>query len=233
MSPPQVPEHLTDEHLREAFGTAIRGDGPDAATTEAIWRAVSGACSPAELQALLEQVRACPELAEAWRMARAIHAEVVPSQAPAPASTPTVGHVVRGPATWWRQPAVVGAGAVMLMAAVALLVVQPGPVQNRGPGPMRADTIDLATTLDETPLQRDAAVLRWTAAPEGTVYGVTITTDALEPVARVGGLHAPEWQIPPESLAAVPAGTVLLWRVEAQLPDGTRQRSPTFEAVLP
>jgi len=224
---------LSDDLLRAAFSSAPEAsDGPDDATTNAIWRAVRGECTAEELGALLRRVREEPELAETWRMAQAIHAEVVApeEQAAEQAPPPPQGKVLQGPASWWRQPKVLGIGAVVAMAAAALLFVTPGP--DPGGGPMRAETVELANLLGDAELARDNAVLRWTPAEQGTVYSITVTTDYLASVARVGGIHEAEWQIPAESLKSVPAGTQLLWSVHATLPDGTKHRSGTFVTVL-
>jgi hypothetical protein len=223
MSPPELSEEL----LRTAFSTNPSEAEVDDATTDAIWRAVEGSCAAEELGALLRRAREEPAVAEAWRMAQAVHAEVVDEANEAAPS----GEVVAGPTHWWRRPAVVGMGTAVALAAAVLLVVQTGEVPREG-GPMRAETAELASTLSSTELPRDHAILRWTATDDGSVYSVTVTTDALQPVAQTGGLRTPEWQIPADTLAAFPVGTVVLWRVEALLPDGTRHRSATFEGVL-
>ncbi len=223
MSPPELSEEL----LRTAFSTNPSEAEVDDATTDAIWRAVEGSCAAEELGALLRRAREEPAVAEAWRMAQAVHAEVVDEANEAAPS----GEVVAGPTHWWRRPAVVGMGAAVALAAAVLLVVQTGEVPREG-GPMRAETAELASTLSSTELPRDHAILRWTATDDGSVYSVTVTTDALQPVAQTGGLRTPEWQIPVDTLTAFPVGTVVLWRVEALLPDGTRHRSATFEGVL-
>ena len=125
-----------------------------------------------------------------------------------------------------------GIGTVMAMAAVAVMYVV--PVEPVGGGvAMRAEVVRIENTLLYAGvIERSRPVLRWTALPEGTSYSVTITTDALVSVARAGALDTPEWVIPADALAGLPDGTVLLWRVEATLPDGARHRSATFDAVL-
>jgi hypothetical protein len=61
---------------------------------------------------------------------------------------------------------------------------------------------------------------------------VQVATDGLEPVADARGLSAPEYLVPPERLASLPAGTKLLWRVEAVAPGGARLVSGTFVSRL-
>ncbi len=222
--------HLPDAHLRAAFSTHSTDTAVDDATAAAIWSAVEGTCSADELRTLLQRAREEPAVAEAWRVAQAVFAEVVAEPEAAPNDAPAA-EVVAGPAHWWRRPAVVGIGAAVAMAAAVLLFVQPPDLPTDG-GPSRAETAELASTLSSPDLPRDHAVLRWTATEEGSIYSVTVTTDALATVAQTGGLRTAEWQIPAETLAQFPAGTIVFWRVEALLPNGTRHRSATFEGVL-
>lgn len=210
----------------------------DPETTDQIWRAVRGELGGPELVALLDRVRQEPDLAEAWRVARAVSEELVdpapeqPVSADAPPTTADApGQLVEGPASWWRVAAV---GGALAAAALALLVVRtPPPAPSPEAGPMRAAETVVTSALDSKALDRARPELRWSSAGPGASYSVTVTTDTLQPVARTGGLSETHWTLPADSVAALAAGTVLLWRVEAQLPDGSRHRSPTFEAVLP
>jgi hypothetical protein len=45
-------------------------------------------------------------------------------------------------------------------------------------------------------------------------------------------LDAPEYRIPPESLASLPDGTPLFWRVTAYRPDGTTISSRTLRVSV-
>jgi hypothetical protein len=217
------------EDLRAAFSARPVRQEVNEATLSMVWKAVSGSTSPADLASVLEQVRREPAVAEAWRVARSVRAELDDEE---PARVERQGKVVLGPAHWWRGAAGMGIGTVMAMAAVVVMYVVPMS-ENRGPVAMRADVLGIENTLVYAgSVDRDHAVLRWTALPEGTVYTVTVTTDLLARVARGGALDKPEWVIPGPQLSALPDGTVLLWRVEATLPDGSKHRSATFDVVL-
>lgn len=238
MSGPESPPD--DRGLIRAFSTVEgttgdRAEALDPDTMDQIWRAVRGELPAPELVALLERVRQEPDLAEAWRVARAVSEELVD---PAPDAVtvgatpePETGQLVRGPASWWRVAAV---GGALAAAALALFVVQaPAPAPPPEAGPMRAAETVLSSALDSAELDRSQPELAWSSAGPGATYSVTVTTDRLQPVARTGGLAETRWTLPAASVAPLPPGAVLLWRVEALLPDGSRHRSPTFEAVLP
>ena len=218
------------DDLRAAFSARPIAVEAGEETLEAVWRAVSGEATVEEVQALLARVRAEPAVAEAWRTAREVQG-AVESTADVHEDEPST--VVRGPAHWWQGPASVGMGSVVAMAAVAAMYVVPMQQRTGADVAMRADAVRIDNTLLYAGvLQRSDAVLRWSQLEDGTRYTVTVTTDALAPVARAGALEAAEWTIPTDQLAELPAGTVLLWRVEATLPDGSKHRSATFDAVL-
>jgi hypothetical protein len=234
------PTDPTDADLRAAFAAREPDDADpalDEETLDAIWAAAAGAADAETRAALLARARAEPAVAEAWRMAHAVNSELrgAPALEAEDTGAPRAEDaeppkVVQGPASWWRHPAVVVGGLAAAAAAALFLQIRTGPPDV---DPMRADTPAISTPLDATtPLPRDAATLRWSGAAEGSTYRVTLTTAELAPVASVGGLLAPTWTVPPASLEPLPAGTRLLWRVEARDPEGSRQRSPTFEAVL-
>ena len=75
-------------------------------------------------------------------------------------------------------------------------------------------------------------VLRWTAGPEGTTYGLRLTTEDLAPLVEVLRLEQPEYRVDPRVLEGIPQGDAVLWRVTAHLPDGRRVASRTFTTPL-
>jgi hypothetical protein len=83
-------------------------------------------------------------------------------------------------------------------------------------------------------VSKGAAELRWQATPEleGAVYRVTVTTLDMTPVASSDDLSAPVYSIPRATLDALPAGTRLLWQVEARTVDGHTLRSQRSSLVL-
>ena len=221
-------------------GGAEEDDAVDVPTQAAIWAAVSGELSDDDLRELLARARAEPGVAEAWRVARSVHAEVVSESLSPQVNENVAAEVIVGPSSWWRRhgPTGLGLAAVGALAAAALLwVAPPAAPSDGGPtagGPMRAETSLIQNQAEPgAVLDPDGAVLAWSASEPGGRYSVTVMTDNLAPIARVGGLTEPRWTVPADVLASLPPGTVVLWRVEVQLPDGRRHRSPTFEGVLP
>ncbi len=224
--------------LQAAFAARPIREEASEETLMMVWDAVSGTASPSDLVAVLERVRREPAVAEAWRVACSVRSELVVEEASekrAPSDSSPVklpSNVVRGPAHWWQGPAGMGVGIVMAVAASMVMYVVPVS-QERVDTVMRADVVQIENKLLYAGLvERENAVLRWTALPKGTVYTVTVTTDVLAPVDRAGALNEAEWVIPAATLSGLPDDTVLLWRVEATLPDGSKHRSATFDVVL-
>jgi hypothetical protein len=90
-----------------------------------------------------------------------------------------------------------------------------------------------ATVADGASLPRDAFRLVWVPLPDaGVRYTVRVTTEDLRQVAEVRRLETPSYQVPESALAAFPAGTRLLWQVEARDPDGRTVASPTYEVEI-
>jgi len=211
-----------DERLRRAWAG---GDGPAPETgpcpaDEEIWAAARGELPRERVLALLEHTRGCPACAESWRMARALDGEM---------ETAGGGRAARTTVPRW----IALAAAAVVVLGLVWLVPRPGsrrpPVEEfRAPvvGAVRA-------AIDEAaPLPRDRFILRWSGPPSGTLYTLEIATQELDVIHRAEELDATEYRVPPEVLAALPAGTVLLWRVDAVLPDTSRVSSPVFRVVV-
>lgn len=218
-------EHEVDlETLRRAFaaaGGAPPRDGADCPQPERIWAAARGALHGAERDALLDHVASCSACAEDWRLALELMrgerggATVLPMRRPL--------------ARRW-------APLVPAVAAAALLVVVGVDMKERRDErvvvAMRGDEQGAIQSLIDEPLPRDRALLRW-SGPPGAVYDVSVRTEDLgTELARARGLTAPEYLIPRDKLATVPAGAKIVWQIEAALPEGERQSSPTFVTEL-
>jgi len=65
-----------------------------------------------------------------------------------------------------------------------------------------------------------------------TGYDVEVSTEELKSVATAKGLTAAQYRISEGTLAPLPRGTKLLWRVDAVRADGSYQTSPTFTTPL-
>lgn len=130
-----------------------------------------------------------------------------------------------------------------LLAAAAVAAVAVGvwlPRTGQGPqGPPAGERAGteaavLRSQVDpELPLPRRDFVLSWETEPawREARFSVTVTTEALTLVAEAHGLEQTRYRVPPEALAAVPAGARLFWRLAAVRPDGAR-RTEIFPARL-
>lgn len=219
---------LHDEGRRRGIESALTdlaaGARPreDCPPPERIWEAIRGEGSVAGRRQLVDHTAGCAACAEAWRLAM----EIAPRQAAAAVREPAR----RSPAlTWW--PVAVAAG---LLAVVGVAFLLGGGSLFPPPQPvMRGAGEEIRALTGDGPVARAGGVLlRWTAGPEGTLYDVVVTDPDLEVVATAEGLADPELRIPEERLSDLPAGSSLLWRVEAQLPEGSRRASPTFSTRL-
>ena len=84
----------------------------------------------------------------------------------------------------------------------------------------------------DTPLPRDAVLLRWSASGEVSHYDLQVSTDALDPIAEVKGLTEPEYLVDVTLLENLESGAKLIWQVETVRPGGVRVRSDTFVTVV-
>jgi hypothetical protein len=220
--------------LREGFA-ALAGD-PPAATAgpcpepETIYRAVAGELPPRELRAVVEHSAACPQCAEAWRLAKAFEEEAATEVA-----EPRERSAAARSRSHLRLMPLAATLVVALLAAGVWFTVGQGPAPApivRGAGDGRG----IVSLLPEgEPLDRAEPVLRWATAegdaPMGTTYDVVVTAD-LRQVAEAGDLTEPTFRIPDEALSGLPSGTELQWQVEAVTPAGDRLRSVTILTPL-
>lgn len=221
-----------DSSLREAFAVEPGGPAPERCPPpDRIYGAVRGELPADEIRDLVDHLADCPHCAEAWRLAVAFEEEAA-AEGEARALGGRAAHPARS--AWW--PA---AAAVLVAALAAGVWWSLGPGAGPGDEPVyRGDGApEIRSLLPEgEPLDRHAPMLRWTPVPEGnpegTVYDLTATTEALQPVAEVEGLSEPEFPLPAEALDELPSGARLLWRVEAHLTDGGTVRSPTFSTPV-
>ena len=247
------------ERLRRAFSTYDESPSPADLETEEIdaeriYLAAAGELPEDERRAVIDQVATSAEAAEIWRLAVELQraeakaaqeideepvaatedgsappratmspmpsiAEVVPFRRPAPA-----------PVSFFRRRGL-AALAALLAAAIGFGVWtrmhDPAPAL-RGAGSALATTVE-----DGARLPRNAFRLAWKAAEEpGARYTVRVTTEDLRPVAEGRNLETPSFRVPESALSALPAGTRLLWLVEAKTPDGRTVASPAYEVEI-
>ena len=212
-------DHTSDK-LRAAFMAS--DDERTSATNgcvaaERIWMAVRRELPARERADVVLHTAECGACAEVWRMAHQITAD-------APSSAP-------GPTPAWRSAWVLGPG----LAAAAVLVI--GLILDRPPrfGSEPGSTSREVGTESVQPLlpdgsvvRKDDLVLRWSSGPPGTLYEVRVMTQDLHAIASGYALESPEFKVAPSAVAALPAGTRLLWQVVSSPPGGPRTTSQTF-----
>ena len=120
-----------------------------------------------------------------------------------------------------RTTYLAAAGAALALAAGLMFYVRAtrrsAPVGWRAPAEPEVKLL----VPDDAVVDRDAVVLRWEAVAPAARYAVIVSTDALATVVSVTDLDATSLPVPSGALAPMPAGSVLIWRVIAMLPDGT------------
>jgi hypothetical protein len=216
--------------LRAAF-TAPAADAlapEDCPSPETIWSAVRGELPPQALREVVDHTARCAACAEDWRLAVEVNRPAAAQEESAPDDLP--GRVIAGRFGGWRAVAAATALAASLLVAVGIYRQTGVPGQPTYRESQQATVHSLLAAGQALP--RQAAVLRWTPLAGATSYDVSASTEDLRPLASAHGQTATELRLPPEGLAALPAGAKLLWQVEAVFPDGHRATSPTFTAVL-
>lgn len=233
------------ERLRRAFSTyddpEIEGEEIDA---ERIYFAAAGELPEDERRAVIDQVATSAAGAEIWRLAVELQrAEAKGAQADEEAafeadeldeqpSGEVIPFRVAAPAPRRFFPRrTLTAIAAVLAAAIGFglwtRMHAPAP-ELRGEG-----TILSATIADGERLPRGAFRLVWVPLPDaGVRYTVRVTTEDLRQVAEARRLETPWYLVPESALAALPAGTRLLWQVEARVADGRTVASPAYEVEI-
>ncbi len=193
-------------------------DCPD---PEQIWSAVRGELPPERFGELADHAATCPMCALAWQQGEKASDEV---------GRPAVQ---AGPKPW-RAWYGLAAAAVLVMAAALVMQFRGtgiGPVTS--PPEYRAPVEE--TLLSEIPanavLSRADCTLVW-SGPEGATFNLQVATADFEILHRDFGLTAGSFTVPAAAIESIPPGGVILWQVEAVLPDGTRQPSRTFKVTL-
>jgi hypothetical protein len=227
-------EHAESDRLKAAFAALGESGAPTAACPEPdrLWAAAAGEGTAEERQEVIDHMGGCASCAAAFRLARRL------VQTPAEATGGTDATIVRFPIMrrWLSRPGPLAALAAVLV--LAILVPSWLSRQSRTPpvlrnsGPSNGDHTIQSQLAEGAALPRDHAVLRWSAGPPGSFHEVRVSTRQAQEVAVETGLETPQYQVPPESLAGFPAGTVLYWQVTSRFPDGTSGTSPTFSFKL-
>jgi hypothetical protein len=210
--------------LRRAFGSLSQPAPEPAACPppEKIWEAVRGELPPVQTREIVTHMAACPSCAEDWRLAVALQRPETASNVIRAADRFTFGQRLRN----WGLAAA---------AVLALAVVGVQWAQHANPkATYRGDEDTIQTLVEEgRALPRQQLVLRW-SAPEtpGATYDVEVSTEDLRVIAGGDGLREPQFQVPMSALAGLPSGARLLWKVDAELPQGGHVTSNTFVTTV-
>ena len=212
---------------RAAFAAADDAPAPESCPSpETIWSAVRSELPPQQLRETLDHVAACAACAEDWRLA----AELNRQQAAETATVP--GKVIQGRFGWRSLSTAAAIAAALLIGVTVYRGTKSGP-QTPTYREAEAPHAGIRSLLPSgEALPRQGAVLRWSSLPDAVSYDVEVSTEDLRPVAAVKGLTAPEYRLPESSLASLPAGSRLLWRIDAVHADGSRESSQTFNSPL-
>lgn len=201
--------------LQEAFLARAAEDPPGEGCPDParVWAAAQGELAASELRSLLDHAAECGACAQAWQLAREL--------AVAPATKPRS----RSAATW---VGVAVAAAALLILAIALPLLR-GEGETAAPV-FRDEGREVVRSLlpEETPLDRESCVLRWTPGPEGSRYRLELAgeTHGLLPAPPL--LDEPSYPVPPADLEPLAPGERLLWRVTVIAPEGGETASMTF-----
>ena len=215
---------VTGDRFEEALAAAFRARARSAARDDCpdparLWAALGGELPPEDRRDVIDHTASCASCAEDWRLAMELR----------PEPDAVVAERLAPRRRVWAPLAV---AASLVLATGAGLVLwrsgEPETPQFRGAG-----VATIRSLVPETePLPRDGCRLRWSFDQAGARYDLRVTTESLREVAHAESLVEPSFLVPEPSLASLPAGTRLLWRVEAALPDGSRVGSPTFVTQL-
>ncbi len=213
------------ERLREAFAAQSDRARPTAAcpAPERIWAAVRETGSRRAAREVALHAISCPACAESWRLAGDVAADALPRAIPEAGESATLR--ARALRLRWA----LGAAAAIAAVALGVAVIESSLRDHRAPVYRSARAGAVASLVQPgSKLPRSGFVLRW-SGPEGARYDVTVGTVDLRPLAEARSLGAAEYRVPPDALAGLPRGARVLWRVEAELPDGRRVSSTTYE----
>jgi hypothetical protein len=210
---------LGDDRLRAAFvlSESLVVEHGECPPPERLWESAREELRPQENEEVIRHLAACAECATAWRLARDL------SGARAAAVTPIARPRLARSA--WAPFAAAAVILIAVGAALQLFTIHPTVAPA-----YRADEGAWIRPAPESvrPMPRERFVLRFTPGPEGTTYDVRVTAKGLAPLARGIRIERAEFHVPPETLAALPRGTKILWQVTGYLPDGRVSDSETF-----
>jgi hypothetical protein len=203
--------------LREAFAS-LAGGKTDGGSADAgrIFDAVHGEMSVEERRAIVDELVVDADAAEAWRLARELAPEPVPAR-------------VEPRQDAWKWLPI--AAAMVLAVGLGWRLFSPGG-PTPAPGYRGGEQRAIASALpQDVPLSRGRPTLRWTAL-ENARYRVRVLTPELAVLVESGELTSPEYTLSDEVLRQVAPRALVLWQVEARMPENAVIVSPTFSVRL-
>ncbi len=210
----------TIEQLRTAFADRPLSGPPAGSTQEVdateIWDAVNGDADPARVDELAQAMARDPVLALEWRIAVELKAAMeLEGRADAPV-LPS-----RRASASPRAFALVAAVAAGLLVAILL-----GRRDSQSPFEEPAYRGDPAAATWQGEVVPGERTLTWAPVPGARAYRVRVFDPRLTPVHESAELSEPRYELPDDLSGQ------LRWQVQADMGDGTSQRSPTFSVDL-
>lgn len=188
-----------------------RAEGEDCPSADALWASARGEAARGEDVAVLDHVTRCGACAAAWRLGREM-----------------AGGAGVGAARTGRRRALLLWAAAAAVLVVAVVVPSLWRREGGSAPPVYRAGERVAIAVESDPvLPRDRFVLRWSAGPRGTTYDVVVTTADLDSIAAEYGVETRTFTVDPKALSHVPKGGIVLWRVNAHLPDGRTASTAT------
>jgi len=236
-----VSDEWTDGRMREVFAH-LEGEPGEPVDPETLWAVMRGNADREAAAKLADRLHEDPDLREEWALAQSF-AEAAEREETVTETGLNVAPLLtedeiqqakqeRAANTGsYRSWLIVGAVAAAVLLAV-LLTRKDEIEYVDDPRQMRDGDAEGIRALVTGTLSRESPLLRWSAVEGARHYKLSVTTQGLEPVFERAGLSTTELELPAEALQGVPPGAKLLWRVEADLPDGTKRRSTTFTVEL-
>jgi hypothetical protein len=217
-----------DDAWAEAFRASMPPQPEQACPpAERLWSAARGELSGPELEALTSHLRTCAACGEAL----AVSAELATEAQPPMKATPL---------RRIRRVAAVAGGITALAAGLVVFLVQRAP----GASGRRAAEVEVSRgeaaagaairSLSSEEQPASGARLQWTPVDRALRYRIQLSTEDLHPVYdRTVETTALTLPLALGDLARQrTGGAVLLWQVEALLPEGRTVLSPTFRMRL-
>lgn len=186
-------------------------------SAEQLWGTAVGELRREEATDVVMHSARCARCASALRMA--LEMEGASARPVRPARTWRLG--------WLGLGAAVAAALAVAVIELPRLWRPEVMVRERG-----APSTGLRSLLPPGPRPRAGLALAWSSEPGALRYQVTLATLDLQVRFQKAGVTGTRVEVPESALAGLPAGSRLVWRVEAVLGDGRTVDSPGFDLIL-